>query len=91
MNIDNAITDIKVHRELDLYKSILDTDLKLNKPFSYLELIADKYNLDKTVVIDRSLDSYNFYRNKCDKSHDDALYKSIIDTHYFIASSFLDQ
>lgn len=50
-----------VLEELNSYEKYLLQSVNDNSEFQYLEHIAEKYSLDKQVVIDKNLDIFNWY------------------------------
>ena len=86
MNLEDIALDVKAYDEIERYKPLLDIQLRLNKPFDYLSLIAEKYGVDKAVVIEKNFDLFSFYKNTLKMSSDKAMYESILKTHYLVAT-----
>ena len=53
--------DAIIIEELNSYEKYLMQSVNDNSEFQYLEHIAEKYSLDKKVVIDKNLDIFNWY------------------------------
>ena len=82
--------ELEVLKEIEVYKPLLDIELKLDKPFSYLSLIAEKYGVSEGLVFNKSLDLFSFYKSNFDISSKQAIYDSIIETHYLVATRKFD-
>ena len=66
--LDKRELDEIVTEELNSYESYLLQSVNDNSEFKYLEHIAEKYSLDKNVVIDKNLDIFNWYmKNNVDE------------------------
>ena len=61
--LDEIITE-----ELNSYDVYLQCCVRDNKVFEYLEHIADRYSLEKQVVVNHNLDVFNWYmKNNVDE------------------------
>lgn len=66
--------------ELNSYEKYLMQSVRDNSEFQYLEHIAEKYSLNKDVVINKNLDIFNWYmRNNVDEYQ--AKVMSLYNTH----------
>lgn len=77
-DLDNIILT-----ELNSYDKYLQSSVKDNKEFEYLDHIADKYCFDRKEVIDKSLDVFNWYMRN-DVNEYQAKIMSLYKTHEFI-------
>ena len=69
-----------INEELNYYAQYLEDCMHDNKPFDYLNLVAEKYDKDINKVYNMALDGFSYLLNNNVNEHDAKVF-SIYKTH----------